>query len=259
MPRVLGIELDTGFKVALAAVPGLPALALIGVLFVDVAFILVSIDQDFRGARTSLHVSIDNGIAEHWQYLKWGGLALALAYYAASQRAAIYVVWSLLFVYLLVDDSQQIHETYGVVIADALGLRPAFGLRAQDFGELIVTALAAVPLFGAITLIYLFAARREDRVFTHTMVALFVALAFFGVGIDMLDIMVPWRWLALTLNIVEDGGEMIVATIMAAYVTGSLIRACRLAADRDGMNGEAPPVSDRYSPASRRPRATAHP
>lgn len=254
MPRVLGIELDTDFKVALAAVPGLPALALIGMLFVDVAFILISIDQDFRGARTSLHVSIDNGIAEHWQYIKWAGLALALAYCAASQRAATYVVWALLFVYLLVDDSQQIHETYGVVIADTLGLRPAFGLRAQDFGELIVTALAAMPLFGAISLVYLFAARTEDRVFTHTMVALFVALAFFGVGIDMLDIMVPWRWLALTLNIVEDGGEMIVATIMVAYVTGALIRARYSATDHQWIDGEVP-FDDRYSSASSGPTA----
>ena len=58
--------------------------------------------------------------------------------------------------YLLIDDSQQIHEIYGLTIADALGFQPAFGLRPQDFGELIVTALAAGPLLVAIGLVDLF-------------------------------------------------------------------------------------------------------
>ena len=175
MPRVLGIELDSDFRAALAAIPGIPGLALTGMMLLDAAFILVSADQDFRGARNSLHVSIDNGIAEHWQYIKWGALALMLVFVAWVKRALIYVIWAVLFVYLLIDDSQQIHETYGLAIADALGFQPAFGLRALDFGELIVTALAAGPLLGTIGLVYLFASRSEERVFTHTMIALLIA------------------------------------------------------------------------------------
>jgi len=182
VPRVLGIELDSDFRAALAAIPGIPGLALTGMMLLDAAFILVSADQDFRGARNSLHVSIDNGIAEHWQYIKWGALALMLVFVAWVKRALIYVIWAVLFVYLLIDDSQQIHETYGLAIADALGFQPAFGLRALDFGELIVTALAAGPLLGTIGLVYLFASRSEERVFTHTMIALLIALAFFGGG-----------------------------------------------------------------------------
>ena len=261
MPRVLGIEVDTDFRAALAAIPGNPGLALIGMMFIDAAFILVSADQDFREARNSLHVSVDNGIAEHWQYIKWGALALMLGFVAWVKRALIYVIWAVLFAYLLIDDSQQIHEIYGLTIADALGFQPAFGLRPQDFGELIVTALAAGPLLVAIGLVYLFASRSDERVFTHTMIALLIALALFGVGVDMLDIMVPWPWLATTLGIVEDGGEMIVATVMVAYVTGFMIRSRRPApddysvdeADDRWVDDETPPFNARYSPTRRHP------
>ena len=163
--------------------------------------------------------------------------------------------------HLLIDDSQQIHETYGLAIADAFGFQPAFGLRALDFGELVVTALAAGPLLGAIGLAYLFAPRSEERVFTHTMIALLIVLAFFGVGVDMLDIMAPWPWLASTLGIVEDGGEMIVATVMVAYVTGCMIRSRPPASDDDSVDeaderwaeDEPPPFNARYSPTRRRP------
>ena len=181
-----------------------------------------------------------------------------LGFVAWVKRALIYVIWTVLFAYLLIDDSQQIHETHGLAIADALGFQPAFVLRPRDFGELIVTALAAGPLLGTIGLVYLFASRSEERVFTHTMIALLIALAFFGVGVDMLDIMVPWPWLTATLGIVEDGGEMVVATVMIAYVTGSMIRPAPGdysvdETDDRWVDDEPPPVNVRYSPARRHP------
>ena len=256
MPRVLGVDFDTDFKSTVRSIPAAFALVLAGMLLVDAAFILASADQDYRGVRTSLHVSVDNGIAEHFQFLKWGLLALLLGYLAFVKRAPIYAAWAVLFLYLLVDDSQQIHETYGIKIADALGLKPAFGLRARDFGELAVTAIAAVPLFSLISLTYLFGARTPDRIFTHTMVVLLIWLAFFGVGVDMLDQTVPWPWLALTLNIVEDGGEMIVGTVMVAYAIGAFIRTRQPAAGttwRDDDLDGARPLSARYSPASLHP------
>lgn len=221
----------TNFVPALRSLPGSCGLVLLGMLLVDFAFIVVSADQDFRGTRTSLHVSVDNGIAEHFQYVKWGALAVMLGVMALRKRASIYFIWGLLFLYLLIDDSQQIHETYGILIANALALPPAFGLRAQDFGELIVTAIACVPLLGSLALAYFFGARGQVRTFTHTMIGLLVALAFFGVGVDMLDIMVPWTWLAKVLNLIEDGGEMIVATFMVGYAAASLIEALRPAAE----------------------------
>ena len=52
--------------------------------------------EDFREARNSLHVSVDNGIAEHWQYIKWGALALMLGFVAWVKRALIYVIWAVL-------------------------------------------------------------------------------------------------------------------------------------------------------------------
>lgn len=221
---MFGIEFKTDLAATFKSIPTPGALLLIAMLCADIAFIIVSADQDYKGARNNLHVSIDNGIAEHWQYVKWALLALLLTFMSLRGRSVVYLAWALLFLYLLIDDSQQIHETYGGKIAAALELQPAFGLRAQDFGELAVTAIAAVPLFGFLAVAYLLTSQRDARTFTHDMIVLVVALAFFGVGVDMLDIAVPWPSAQTTLNLVEDGGEMIVATFMVAYGVGSFLR-----------------------------------
>jgi hypothetical protein len=224
MAYVFGIEFRTDLAATFKSIP-LPArLLVIGMVFVDIAFIIASADQDYKGVRNNFHVSLDNGIAEQWQYVKWSLLTLMLTFMSFKRRAVVYLAWALLFLYLLIDDSQQIHETYGEKIAVALAFKPAFGLRAQDFGELAVTAIAAVPLFSLIAAAYLLTSQRDARTFTHDMILLVVALAFFGIGIDMLDIAVPWRSVQTILALVEDGGEMIVATFMVAYGLGSFLR-----------------------------------
>lgn len=224
MARVFGMEFRTDLAATFKSIPTPSALLLITMLFVDIAFIIVSADQDYKGSRNNLHVSLDNGIAEHWQYVKWALLALLLAFMSLGRRSVVYLAWALLFLYLLIDDSQQIHETYGRKIASALEFQPALGLRAQDFGELAVTAIAAVPLFSFLAFAYLLTSQRDPRTFTHDMIVLVVALAFFGVGVDMLEIAIPWSSARTILNLVEDGGEMIVATFMVAYGVGSFLR-----------------------------------
>jgi hypothetical protein len=183
-------------------------------LCADAAFIVASAVENVQGLpRSRWHVAQEGGIAEQWQWVKWGALALLLGLMAMS-GSAVYLAWAAVFLYLLLDDSQAIHETYGWRLGQALGLQPAFGLRARDFGELMVTALAAVPLFGFLALAYR-TSRADARRFTRAMLALAVLLAIFGVGVDMLEIALPAA--ATVLNLVEDGGEMVVASAMVAY------------------------------------------
>jgi hypothetical protein len=45
-----------------------------------------------------------------------------------------------------------------------------------------------------------------------------VALILFGVGVDAVHAMVPWgSWFEKTLSVIEDGGEMVVISFIAAY------------------------------------------
>ena len=194
------------------------AISLAVMLGVDLVFIAVSGVRAYHGMpRDNWHISVDGGFAEIWQYAKWTMLILVSVVLASKSRAAVYLVWAIIFLYLLIDDSLSIHEDYGLRLASQLGLRPAFGLRARDFGELMVTAAAAGVLLGALAIVYRKTLQEKPRIFTRHMLWLLVALVFFGVGVDVLDIAVPWATARSVLEQIEDGGEMIVASLMTGY------------------------------------------
>jgi len=204
-----------------ACVAVIAALAL-----VDIVFIAVSAVQDIRGLpHGRWHVSADRGFAEWWQYVKWAALALSFVLLSVRSFSAVFLGWAGLFLYLLLDDSFLIHELVGRSLAQHFGFPSAFGLRPQDFGELIVTVAAASFLLGAITIAYICTKRQDVRELTHGLIALLILLAVFGVGVDMLDIALPWHRVRVALNLVEDGGEMIVASLMVGYVLNWSLRA----------------------------------
>lgn len=210
------------FCPTLKRIPWRLGFILIAMFTIDIVFVLISIAEDARGFRDRFHVALDNGPAEKFQYVKWALLSTMLACRAIFSRSSMPGAWAVLFLYLLIDDSQQIHERFGELISLAWHFHPMLGLRAQDFGELIVTAIATVPLALLIGTIYIFSRERE-RIFCRTMLLLLIALAFFGVVVDMIDIIAPWRSLQLALGIIEDGGEMIVASLMVAYCVGTIM------------------------------------
>lgn len=186
---------------------------------VDVFFVVVSGIRDIRALpKNEWHVSFDSGFGEQWQYVKWLAISAMCAIMSVRCRSAIHLIWTAIFLYLLIDDSLQLHEELGRHFAGMLSFKYAFGLRAQDYGELIVTLLAAVPLMGLLGVFYLREKKAKPRNFTLDMLTLLIALGVFGVGFDMLHIMIKWPVVRPILNLVEDGGEMVIASLMIAYV-----------------------------------------
>jgi hypothetical protein len=185
-------------------------------LLADSIFILLHIGYS-AGLITSPLFSIaeDLGYAEVYQYIKEYWIVLLLLILAIGRGRMIYLFWSLLFAYLLFDDSLQIHERLGLYLADALQLPPMWQLRAQDLGELAVAMVFGAFLFGLIGIAY----RYGDRIAKQTSKHLFllvVLVAFFGVLVDMLHSATRWAeplWLLL-----EDGGEMVGMSVIAWYV-----------------------------------------
>ena len=90
-------------------------------------------------------LDVDRGYAEFFQYLKLLWTGLLLTGLCLRTRRWGYLAWALLFLYLLADDSFSLHENFGRTLADRLALQDAFGLRAIDFGELLVSATAGPP------------------------------------------------------------------------------------------------------------------
>lgn len=104
-------------------------------LLVDITLIVVHIWLWSRGIpHPYLHIEVDGSVPEWFNYLKWTASALACGY-AFSQRAEpLYLVWTVLFAYFLLDDAGQLHEHVGHTLGATLRLTPAFALRAEDFG-----------------------------------------------------------------------------------------------------------------------------
>ena len=157
----------------------------------------------------------DFGYAEVFQYIKefWNILLLLLL--AARRKGLIYFFWSILFLYLLLDDSGKIHEGLGLYISQQWGFEPAFNLRAKDFGEALVSAIAGSFFFILIGVSYLFS-NIQAKLFSRVLFFLIIGLAVFGVGVDMVHRMLEYH--GPVWAIIEDGGEMVMMSIITWYV-----------------------------------------
>lgn len=192
-------------------------------LAADALFILLGIGHAFTPyfADPSYSLSRDRGFAEIFQYVQeyWiVGLFLLLA----VRNGWGYGVWMLLFGYLLVDDSVRLHEQIGYALEGYFANLAFAGLRGRDFGELLVLGVVG----GIFLLLIAFAYWRGSPMFRKVCRRLFlllVALAFAGVALDMVHIVVGKSTgersaLYEVMTILEDGGEMVIMSVICWYV-----------------------------------------
>lgn len=158
----------------------------------------------------------DRGYGEIFQYIKEYWIAILLGILARQRRSILYLGWSLLFVYLLFDDALSIHETLGHIIADKLSLSAAFNLRARDFGELLVSAFFGLFFLILIGTVYRFS-ESTSRKASKYLIKMLLALAFCGIAVDMAHMAIK-SIPSFLLVILEDGGEMVVMSLIAWFV-----------------------------------------
>jgi hypothetical protein len=160
----------------------------------------------------------DSSYSEYFQFMKFFWIILMFLYIWRVTRVRSYGAWILVFGYFLFDDALQIHERVGELIAGHLNFAPPFNLRLVDVGELIVSATAGGILLLVLAWAYLRGPDTFKKV-TRDILLLVLALAFFGVGVDMAHSAMRVVWvLDLLLVMIEDGGEMIVVSLMVWYV-----------------------------------------
>jgi len=137
------------------------------------------------------------------------GIALAM-----TRSDRLYTCWAVLFIYLFLDDTFEIHERMGDVIGHRLADGPVFGLYPEHFGELVFAGLIGTLFLTALAAAWLTGTRAARR-FSLLLVGAVAALAAFGVVADTLQVLVdrrsPWHY---RLGIVDDGGELVMITVM---------------------------------------------
>lgn len=162
-------------------------------------------------------LEMDRGYGEHYQYLKLAAILFVLGVTAWRERVLVYAGWFLVFTYLLVDDAFLIHETYGLYVAERVPIADGLGLRGRDFGEVLITLIAAGVLIVTLAAGYL-RAKAEQRAFARGLFVLILVLAFFGVLVDMIHEIFRDTILFDTLGTIEDGGELVVMSVITWFV-----------------------------------------
>jgi hypothetical protein len=200
-----------------------PVSFLLLLIAADVSFIGLDILHSWGYAGDpKFSLGAERGYAEVYQYVKFFWIAVILSWFAVEKREGLYVVGALLFFYLLLDDSLEIHETVGASIVDVLDIQPALGLRGQDYGELAVSALAGTLFLLSGWVAYRHSGSLARRIGVCLLVGVFT-LAIFGIGADMAHQFLGSRfsWTETPLVVLEDGGELIVASAICWFVYSS--------------------------------------
>lgn len=187
-------------------------------LVADCAFFALHFVQHAFALETSMFsLNRDRGYPELFQYIKEMWVALLFLAVACRTRTAGYLPWALLFVYLLFDDALSLHERIGQDIVVALDLQPSIALRAQDFGELAVSAVVAAVFLVPLGLAYRHGTP-NFRQASLSLLLLLSLLAFFGIFFDMLHVAAGARFgLAREFIVAEDGGEMLAMSLLTWY------------------------------------------
>jgi hypothetical protein len=158
----------------------------------------------------------DGGYAEQFAYLQIGALVMLLVARAVARRTWLAAGWAVTFAITLADDSLQLHERFGGRVVDWTGLHAAFGLRAQDFGELAVWGGLGLCIVVVLAASYRYSDDAE-RASLRPMLVIALGLGFLAVGVDMVHSVLRAWPMGPVLTIVEDGSELVLSSFALAY------------------------------------------
>lgn len=190
---------------------------LVMLLVIDLAMITFHLTMTYLGnpEAETFHLGIDRSYSEFFQYAKYVWAVMMLLLLSVQHRAGIYAAWAVVCTYVLVDDAFMLHENVGRAVLAAF---PQGGETAMHMGELGFLAAVCVVL-GAVVLIAHRRARPPHSAASSTLTALFAALVFFGIVVDAAHSFVaPGSALDAPLTVLEDGGEMVVLSVVVAFV-----------------------------------------
>jgi len=211
-------------KISLKAIPSRPLL--FALIAADLMFLLLHILNLLPNEifplfdESNFSISQDGGSGESFQYVKLLWITTIFFWLVFHHHRFGLVGFALLFAFFLLDDMIQIHEKLGDLAAapftNLAALSTFSNLQADDFGELIVTGLLGLVFFPVIFLLY----RRADgalRQVFQVILAMLAIFLFFGIGMDIINGFINSNVVRYLFLFIEDGGEMLVTSIICWY------------------------------------------
>ena len=197
----------------------LALLALTAFLAGDVILVALNIAYGTSaGFPERLNVTRTHGVPEIFLYLQW--LLAAAVLWRLRAHAALYAVWSMVFVYRFVDDAFELHRGLERLSnVDSLSLIEPFGPGAEI--KEVLGHVVSESVLLLLVIVALFAIRRRatsiDAIhFSRKAVALMVAyVACLMIGEWLVLFVVSDRRIAAIL---EEGGEMVAGTLLLGLV-----------------------------------------
>ncbi len=171
----------------------------------------------FDAPNLALRIDTEGGYGEVFQYTKYLWAAILLGWFAAKNRAWRFASWSSVFLYFLADDCLAVHESVGALVASRVDFKLPLGLEPVDFGDLVMLVSAAAALAILVFAAQLGADRNVKRTFME-LTALAAILGLFGVAFDLFHALHKADpVLDFMLGTLEDGGEMVAASLLVWY------------------------------------------
>jgi hypothetical protein len=196
-----------------------------------VAFIVLHIL--YGGADHSFSLTEESSYPEMFQHLKEAFIAVLLVVSALRVRSFLYFGWSLLFLYVWLDDALQIHETVGDRLSEEIGFPSVFGLPPHHLGELVTWAFFGLVLSIVIAPMHHFSHDLVSKQRSRVLLMLLAVFVLPAIVLDMVNSMVRHMLDAPLLDFLiaigEDGGEMVA---MSTIVWFALLTASSKALSR---------------------------
>lgn len=188
--------------------------------------ILIGIDFLFMGLHAlkslgyvtdpNFSVTQNWGYPEIFQYLKAGFIAACFFWLGSNYKRPQFYSWAVVFLYVLLDDSLEIHEILGYHAGTFLEGAGISG--GKTLGELLVFGMLGLIVFTPLFYFYFKSSHPALKIMSQDLFMLFIVMLFFGIGVDVFhDMAETGTVLNGVLGLVEDGGEMLAMSLITWY------------------------------------------
>lgn len=153
--------------------------------------------------------------------LQWLQLAAATGLFLfayARLRRPVYAAGAAILGVVVADDTLELHERFGAWSENTHVLPSLGGLEPHDLGEFALGALLGLTILALAVWAWVRSVRSE-RTLLAMLFGLVALLGFFGFLVDAFHSSLPEQSLReVFVGTVEDGGEMVVSTLVLALV-----------------------------------------